>query len=340
MEPVILAAVLFVAIALLFAFTNGFNDSASQVATIIFSKAMEPETALLTASVANFFGAYFLGTAVAQTIGAGIVDPRLLDGGNSGILVIFAALIGAVLWNLITWHFAIPSSSSHSLIGGLIGAFLFSWGAEPINWNKVIIIIAVMLVSPIISFLVTYIFTQITLVFSQAFSPKINGTFNKLQFFSLITQALSHGTNDAQKTMGIIVFGLTILGMYSPAVTGPFFVPTWVVVACALTISVGTIVGGKRIIKKLGSGLYKIRPIHSFASQVASTAVIYAASVFGFPVSTTQVISSSVMGAGAAFRPKMVRWQIAQDMLVVWFITIPVSGLVAGLSFLVLNKIF
>lgn len=340
MSPIILLAVLVVVIALFFDFTNGFNDSANQVATTIFSRALEPGTALFMAAFANFLGAYFLGTAVAQTIGSGIVDPRALVAGTSGILVVFSALIGAISWNIITWYFGIPSSSSHSLIGGLVGAFLFGWGPELINWTKVEQIVFIMIASPLVGFVVTYIFTQLTLVFSRWFSPKINNVFKKMQIVSLITQALSHGTNDGQKTMGVITFSLVILGLYSPGISGKLEIPVWVIVACALAISLGTVLGGKRIIKKLGSGLYKIRPIHGFASQAASTAVIYLASVFGFPVSTTQVISSSVMGAGAAFRPKMVRWQIAQDMVVVWFITIPVSGLVAGLTFLVLNKIF
>ncbi|MHB9019840.1 MAG: inorganic phosphate transporter [Minisyncoccota bacterium] len=340
METVILVAILVVAIALFFDFTNGFNDSANQVATIIFSRALDPGLALLVAAVANFFGAYFLGTAVAQTIGSGIVDPRALTEGASGILVVFAALIGAICWNIISWYVGIPSSSSHSLIGGLVGAFLFGWGPGLINWTKVELIVVIMIASPIIGFVVTYIFTQITLVFSQWFSPKINNVFKKLQIISLITQALSHGTNDGQKTMGVITFSLVILGLYTPSVSGNMEIPGWVIVACALAIASGTLLGGKRIIKKLGSGLYKIRPIHGFASQVASTLVIYMASIFGFPVSTTQVISSSVMGAGAAFRPKMIRWKIAQDIVIVWFITMPVSGLVAGLSYLVLNKIF
>ncbi len=339
MSLVILMAILVVTLALFFNFTNGFNDSASQVATIIFSRTLEPAIALLVAALANFGGAYFLGTAVAQTIGSGIVDPSLMKGGVSGVLVILAALIGAILWNLITWYFGIPSSSSHALIGGLVGAFLFSWGPAPINWTKVFMIIAVMIISPIIGFVITYIFTQLTLIFSQWSSPKINKLFKNLQLVSLVTQALSHGTNDAQKAMGVIVFAFVILGLYTPP-EGHYVIPTWIIVSCALAISFGTMIVGKKIIKKLGSGLYKIRPIHGFASQTASTLIIYAASILGFPVSTTQIISSSVMGAGAAFRPKMIRWKIAQDMVVVWFITIPLSGTIAGLSFLLLNKFF
>lgn len=340
MNIVILTAILAVAVALIFNFTNGFNDAASQVATAVFSRSLGPITALSVAAAANFFGAYFLGTAVAQTIGAGIINTKLISHGTSGILVVFAALTGAILWNLITWHFAIPSSSSHALIGGLVGAFILSWGPDPINWRKVIIIVGVMMASPVICFLFTYIFTQLTKIFCRWFSPKINGFFKRIQIVSLVTQALSHGTNDGQKTMGVIVFSLMILGLYKANPANSFIVPAWVVILCAVAMSLGTFFGGKKIIKKLGSGLYKIKPVHGFASQAVSSLVIYIASILGYPVSTSQIISSSILGAGAAFRPKMVRWQIAKDIIIVWFITIPASGLIAGLAFLVLNKIF
>ena len=335
-----IVAVIVVAVALFFDFTNGFNDSANQVATVIFSRALDPFVALFIAATANFIGAYLLGTAVAQTIGAGIVDPRVFHEGGSGIIVIFSALIGAILWNLITWYFGIPSSSSHALIGGLVGAFLFSWGPAVINWQKILIIVAIMIASPIAGFIATYIFTNLTLIFSQWSSPKINNFFKKLQIVSLIMQSLSHGMNDAQKTMGVLAFALTTLGFYSSKGSAGLFIPDWVIISCALAMASGTLIGGRRIIKKLGSGLYKVRPIHGFASQTASSLIIYFTAFFGFPISTSQVISSSVMGAGAAFRPKMIRWQVAKDMVMVWFITIPVSALVAGLSFLVLNKIF
>ena len=339
METVIIIAIVIVTLALFFDFTNGFNDSANQVATVIFSRALDPVIALIIAALANFGGAYFLGTAVAKTIGSGIVDPRMFQQGYSGILVISSALVGAILWNLISWHFGIPSSSSHALIGGLIGAFLFGFGSNPIHWKKVLEIIAVMIASPIVGFVITYFFTRLTLIFAQWSTPKINNIFKKLQIFSLLAQSLSHGTNDAQKTMGVIAFALIVIGIYAPP-EGVLIIPAWVIISCATAMALGTMIGGRRIIKKLGSGLYKVRPIHGFASQTASALIIYITAVFGFPVSTTQVISSSVMGAGAAFRPKMIRWQVAQDMIIVWFITIPTSGLVAGFTYLFLNKFF
>ncbi|MFH1541209.1 MAG: inorganic phosphate transporter [Elusimicrobiota bacterium] len=329
-----------VILALFFDFTNGFNDSANQVATIISSRAMSFRVALITAAVANFVGAYFLGTAVAETIGKEIVNPLLLTTNSSNIIIIVAALIGAISWNLITWYLGIPSSSSHSLIGGIIGAFFFGLGANPINWNKVLYIILIMIVSPCVGLIITYFFTRLTLFFSKWASPKVNEVFKKLQIVSSITQSLAHGTNDAQKSMGVIVFTLILLGLYKPSSQEHIAIPCWVAISCSLAMASGTAIGGWHIIKTLGTGLYKIRPIHGFASQTTSTLIIYFAAFFGYPISTTQVISSSVIGAGSAFRPKMIRWQVAQDMAIAWLITIPASGLIAGLCFFILSKIF
>jgi PiT family inorganic phosphate transporter len=340
MSTIIILAIVVTAAALIFNFTNGFHDSANVVATVIASRSVEPEVAMVLAAVAEFIGAYFLGTAVAETIGKGIVDPNLLHGGANGAIVILTALIGAIVWNIITWYVGIPSSSSHALIGGLVGAFLFGWGPGPINWVNVWRIILVMIMSPFIGFIVSCVFTRITVFCCQWATPKANGVFKKLQIITLITQAMAHGTNDGQKTMGVITFTLIILGLYKSPEGQPMTIPSWVVISSALTMSIGMGIGGWKIIKTLGSKLYKIRPIHSFASQTASTLIIYLTAVFGFPISTTQVISSSVMGAGAAFRPKMVRWAVAQDMAVAWLITIPASGLISGVTFLILNKIF
>jgi len=340
MNITILIAALIVLIALAFDFTNGFHDSANIVATVITTGALTPEVALLTAAVAEFVGAYFLGTAVAETIGKGIVDPTLLHHGAAGSIVIISALLGAISWNLITWYFGIPSSSSHALIGGLIGAFFFGWGPAPIHWGKVGNIVLIMVASPLVGFIVTLLFTRMTIAFSSWSTPKVNHLFKRLQILSSVTQALAHGTNDAQKTMGVITFALIILGLHSVPPGQKMTVPHWVVISCALAISAGMGTGGWKIIKTLGGKLYRIRPIHGFASQTASTLIIYLTALFGYPISTTQVISSSVMGAGAAFRPKMVRWKVAQDMGVAWLVTIPSSGLIAGLAFFVLNKIF
>jgi len=340
MELAILSAIIVVVLALFFDFTNGFHDSANQVATVIASRALPPAAALIIAAMADFIGAYFFGTAVAETLGKGIIDPRMLNVGHLGILVVMSAICGAILWNLITWYFGIPSSSSHALIGGLVGAFLIGWGFAPIHWLKVLEIVLIMIVSPLVGFSVAYFFARIAWLFSQQFTPKVNNFFKKAQLFSLIAQGISHGTNDAQKTMGVITFSLVILGLYNPGQGSSMSIPSWVVILCSLSLALGTITGGWRIIKKLGAGLYRVRPIHSFVSQISSFAIIYITAIFGFPVSTTQVISSSVMGAGAATRAKMVRWQVAKDMAVAWLITMPLSALLAGTFFYVLSKIF
>jgi len=340
MDTVILVAALITILALIFNFTNGFHDSANVVATVIASRSVEPAAAMILAAIAEFFGAYFLGTAVAETIGKGIVNPNLLREGTVGALVITSALISAIIWNLITWYYGMPSSSSHALIGGLIGAFFFGWGIDPINWKNVLNIILIMVLSPFIGFLISWILTRITIFCCQWATPKANSVFKKIQILTLITQAMAHGTNDGQKTMGVITFSLIILGLYKIPAGQSMSVPHWVVISCALSMSIGMGIGGWKIIKTLGSKLYKIKPLHSFTSQTASTLIIYLTSVFGFPISTTQVISSSVMGAGAAERPNMVRWAVAQDMSLTWLITIPVSGLIAGFIFFILNSIF
>lgn len=418
---ILIIAIVMVVLALYFDFTNGFYDAANQVATIITSNTLSPRSALLTAAVANFIGAYFLGTTVAQTLGRGIVDPSLFETGKEGVYIIIAALLGATTWNIATWWFGMPSSSSHALIGGLIGSFMIGWGPAPIDWPNVSKIIAIMILSPVVGFFCCLLFTKLTLTFSQWATPNVNRIFKRLQIVSSITQALAHGTNDAQKTMGVIMFSLVILGFYSTnAITIPvpinqFLVrsivalpdgvspdtsdpdmavtltaepgqekviltnaqrkrlialletdsikaiagapaeeereqliqelkalpiPGWVILTCSLAMVAGTLSGGKRIIKKLGVGLYRVRPIHGFASQTIATLIIETAAVFGFPLSTTQVISSSVMGAGAAFRPKMIRWQVAKDMGQAWLITIPASGVIAAAFFYIEKLIF
>ncbi|KKR09546.1 MAG: Phosphate transporter [Parcubacteria group bacterium GW2011_GWA2_39_18] len=340
MELAIISAIIVVVLALFFDFTNGFHDSANQVATVIASRALSPAAALIIAAMADFIGAYFFGTAVAETLGKGIVDPRVLQIGVSGVLVIIGAICGAILWNIITWYFGMPSSSSHALIGGLVGAFVVGWGFAPIHWLKVFEIILIMVISPLVGFGVSYFFTRLAWRFAQWSTPKANEVFKKLQIFSLVAQGISHGTNDAQKTMGVITFSLVILGLYSPGSNSSMSIPSWVVIICSLALSLGTIIGGWRIIKTLGAGLYKIRSIHGFVSQIASSAIMYLTATFGFPISTTQVISSSIMGAGAATRIKMVRWQVAKDMAVAWLITMPSSAVLAGTIFYILNKIF
>lgn len=343
MNTAFILIILTVVVALIFDFTNGFNDSANIVAAAIMARAIEPEAALVLAAVSEFVGAYFLGTAVASTIGKGIIDPSgfTASGGMAGGAAIIAALFGAIVWNLTSLRMGVPSSSSHALIGGLIGAFIALSGFHSIHWDKVAQVILIMIISPVVGLASTFIFAKLTLMFAYWSSPRINKVFRRLQIVALVTQALAHGTNDAQKTMGVITFALIALGfLAAPDAGAALAVPKWVTAVCAAAIALGMGSGGRKIIKTLGGKLYKIRPVHGFASQTASTLIISATSFFGYPISTSQVISSSVMGAGAAFRPKMIRWQVAKDMGRAWLITIPSSALVAALFFSAVKKIF
>ncbi|MDD5251469.1 MAG: DUF47 family protein [Patescibacteria group bacterium] len=320
-----------VSLALVFNFTNGFHDVANQVATAIKTDAIKPLRALLIAASFDFIGACFLGSKVAETFGKGIVDPHLMTKGTSSVLVIIAALLGAILWNLWTWWTGTPSSSSHALIGGLLGAFVVGWGFAPVNWLKVLGVFVILVASPLVGFIVASTLTRLGIYVSSiiSFPTRTNSFFRKAQYVTLISQALSHGTNDAQKAMGVIVFILAISGMYAP-VSGGSFIPTWVVVACSIALAMGALCGGWKIIRTLGWGIYDIKPIHSFTSQFSSAAIIYLSSLFGYPISTTQVISSSVMGAGAAENPKRVHWEVTKDMAFAWLVTIPASAAVSA----------
>lgn len=334
----IIVVVMAVLLALAFDFTNGFHDAANQVATAIKTDAIKPFRALLIAATFDFIGAFLLGSKVAETLGKGIVDPTLMTTGASSVLVIMAALLGAILWNLWTWKTGTPSSSSHALIGGLLGAFVVGWGIGPVHWMKVLIVFAVLVASPLIGFIVASTLTRVVIFISSivSFPTRTNSVFRKAQYATLITQALSHGTNDAQKTMGVIVFVLTISGLYTRA-PGEAFIPIWVMLACSTVIAIGALCGGWRIIRTLGWGIYDIKPVHSFTSQFSSASIIYLSSVFGYPISTTQVISSSVMGAGAAENPRRVHWEVMRDMGFAWLVTIPASALVSA-TFLLLFR--
>jgi PiT family inorganic phosphate transporter len=334
----IIVVVFAVFLALLFNFTNGFHDVANQVATAIKTDAIKPLRALIIAATFDFVGAFFLGSKVAETFGKGIVDPNLMTKGTSSVLVVIAALFGAILWNLWTWKTGTPSSSSHALIGGLLGAFVVGWGFAPVDWLKILGVFGILVASPLVGFAVASILTRIGIFVSSIISlpARTNTFFRKAQYVTLISQALSHGTNDAQKSMGVIVFVLAISGLYARS-SGGAYIPTWVVLACSIALALGAMCGGWRIIRTLGWGIYDIKPIHSFMSQLSSTSIIYVSSLFGYPISTTQVISSSVMGAGAAENPRRVHWEVAKDMAFAWLVTIPASAAVSA-TFLLLFR--
>jgi PiT family inorganic phosphate transporter len=329
-------AIIVVLLALFFDFSNGFHDAANVVATIITTRALSPKRALVIAAVCEFIGPFLFGTAVAQTIGKNIIDistfdPKILE---LSVSLIIAALIGAILWNIITWFLGFPSSSSHALIGGMVGAVLVAYGSGKILWGGVLYVVASLVLSPLLGLIFGMLFLRITFRIFQNATPRVNYFFNRMQIPSSIALALSHGANDAQKSMGLITLSLVILG-FSPT----FHIPLWVIASCAGAIALGTASGGWRIIKTMGSKIYRLRSVHAFCAQTASATVILGAALVGGPVSTTHVVSSSIMGVGAGQRMSAVRWGVAKNIILAWLITIPASAVMAGLSFLLIRII-
>lgn len=317
-----------IVLALFFDFLNGIHDSSNVVATMISSRALEPRLALGLTALANFFGPFVFGVAVATTIGEEIVAASAI---NENVLL--AALASAIFWNLLTWYLGFPSSSSHALMGGFIGAVIVGagWGAIQLAGLEKILI--ALFTSPIIGFMIGYLILRATIILSWNASPRINQFFRQSQVLTALALALSHGTNDAQKTMGIITLALVTDGFLTV-----FKVPVWVILACATMIALGTALGGWKLIRTLGGKIFKIRPVDGFASQLASAAVILGASLVGGPVSTTQVVSSAILGVGTGERANKVRWGVAQEIVVAWLLTIPATALVAAGFYWLLGK--
>lgn len=338
-------ALLFVVVILLFDFSNGFNDSAPVVAAVISSGAMRPRHALLAVGIFEFLGAYFLGTAVATMIGTGIVDPRSVSPA-----VILIAVLGAIAWNCVAWYRAVPTSSSHALIGGMIGAVAVETSADNIQWMNVARIYEVLIISPLLGLAVAFALTRIGFALLRRARPTTaNRALSQLQPWAAFALALAHGSNDAQKGMGLITMTLvmfyplapTTIGMlYEPVAGRAFAIPHWVIVAAAAAIALGMAVGGWRIIRTLGGGLYRIRPIHGFTSQLSSAAIVYVSSVAGFPVSTSHIASSSILGAGAAQRINAVRWAPVRQMIAAWVITIPCAAALSALMYFAARWMF
>lgn len=309
-----------IAIALIFDFLNGFHDASNIVATMISSRAMSPRSALLLNAVAHFVGPFLFGVAVATTIGHEVVDPTAITSA-----VIIAALTAAILWNLFTWYFGLPSSTSHALIGGLVGAVVAAAGVSTIHMQGLQKVLIALFLSPILGLAFGFLTLRLIYFLARGASPRINTWFKRSQLGTSLALALSHGTNDAQKTMGIIAMAMVTTGYVRE-----FQVPWWVIALSAGAISLGTAMGGWRLIETLGGKFYKIRPVHAFGSQATSAGIILGAALLGGPVSTTQVVSSSIMGAGSADRISKVRWTVARDIAVAWLLTIPVSALLAA----------
>lgn len=324
-----LSFILLLIFALIFDFLNGFHDSANIVATPIASRAMEPRKVLWMAAAAHFAGPFLFGVAVAETIGKGLTDPTHIT-----MPVVIAAMLAAVIWNLATWYLGIPSSSSHALVGGLVGAVLISSGWGTIQAGGLTTILVALFLSPILGIVVGYLLMKLTLFLVRGATPRINIFFKQAQVITALGLALSHGANDAQKTMGIITLGLLVEGMIPD-----FVVPIWVIAASGGAIALGTALGGWRLIRTLGGRIYKIRPVDGFVSQISGASIILGAALLGGPVSTTQVMSSSIMGAGSAQRFTKVRWKVGYEMLVAWLLTIPISGLLAALFYFPLKAL-
>ncbi len=319
-------------LAIAFDYINGFHDTANAIATSVSTRALRPGWAIAMSAAANFIGA-LTGTAVAQTVGEGLVD---VGPGVEGQTVIAAALVGAIVWNLLTWRLGIPSSSSHALIGGLLGATVAAYGFAAWQMGGIFDKVLVPLVgSPVVGFLLGL--TLMIIIFNvlrNAHPQRLNGVFRRLQVLSAGYMAFSHGSNDAQKTMGIMTLALVTAG-----VIDTFEVPTWVILVAASAISLGTAAGGWRIIKTMGTKVVKLDPVHGFAAETTAATIIFGASQLGMPVSTTHVISSAIMGVGSSDRFKTVRWGVARSIVVAWVLTLPASGAVAALTYLVLRPI-
>ncbi len=319
---------LVILLALVFDFINGFHDTANAIATSVSTRVLSPLQAILMAATLNFAGA-LASTEVAQTIGMGIVDPRFI---NNKVLI--AGLLGAIIWNLFTWYYGLPSSSSHALIGGVAGAVVAGQGLTILNIRGLTEKIFLPLVmSPVIGFVIAYLAMSIIfLLVGRMAHHRVTAHFSKLQIASAAFMAFSHGSNDAQKSMGIITAALLSAGKLSS-----FKVPVWVILACAMAMAFGTSVGGWRIIKTLGHRIIKLEPVHGFAAETSAALVIIGASLFGKPVSTTHVISAAIMGVGATKRMSAVRWIVAKDIINAWLLTAPLSAVVAAIMYFLIN---
>lgn len=332
MDTILLLTILVVIFALAFDFINGFHDTANAIATSVSTRALKPRTAIMMAAAMNFIGALTF-TGVAKTISKDIVDPFVLENGS---LVILAALTSAILWNLITWYFGIPSSSSHALIGSIAGAAISAAGFGILNYGGFLKILQALLISPFIAlaggFLVMWLF-KMTLKNRNLF--KTNKRIRYMQIGTAALQSFTHGTNDAQKAMGIITMALIAAEMQTSD-----DIQLWVRIAAATAMGLGTSIGGYKIIKTVGGKIMKIRPVNGIAADLSSAAIIFGATLIHLPVSTTHVISSAIMGVGSAQRVKGVNWGMAKKIVITWVITLPISALIAAIVYQILNLFF
>ena len=337
MAPLVILVIIIIFLALVFDFTNGFHDSANAIATVVSTKVLTPRQAVGFAAFFNFVAAFGFGVAVASTISKiihlDIVAVDLIP------YIILGGLIGAISWNIITWFLGLPTSSSHALIGGIMGSGISAAGFAVIKYETIELAAIFMFVSPLIGLIFGFLFMVVVLWICRRTSrSKVDQYFKKLQLFSAGVYSFSHGTNDAQKTMGIITPLLFSIGFFGASVDpNNLPVPFWVILSAHAAIALGTLAGGWRIVKTLGLRITKLRPVHGFAAETASAATILGASIAGIPVSTTHVISTAIMGVGATKRVSAVRWGIARNIVWVWILTIPISALLGFVVFKVIE---
>lgn len=311
-----------IAFALLFDFLNGFHDAANSIATIVSTRVLKPHWAVLWAACFNFIAFLFFHLNVANTIGTGLIDPSIVN-----VNFILAALIGAITWNITTWYFGLPSSSSHALVGGLLGTAIMKAGLAPLKWAGIIKVLAFIVISPLLGFVFGLLLMFIIAKLLFHFTPyRIDKWFRKLQFISSALISLGHGGNDAQKTMGIIailLFSTGTLGTH-------FYVPLWVIISCNFVIALGTLFGGWRIVKTMGMKITKLKPVSGFCAEAAAASTLFIATAFGIPVSTTHTITGSIVGVGSLNGHSAVRWGVARNIVWAWLLTIPAAGIVSA----------
>ena len=338
MEITILVLTVVIITALAFEFINGFHDCANAIATVVSTKVLSPKQAVMFGASLEFIGA-LTGTHVAKTIGSGIVNGEMVT-----LTVIFCALLSAVIWNLFTWWLGLPSSSSHALIGGLLGAAIVKAGPSVVHLDTLIEkVIIPMFTSPVLGFITGFmlmlILAWVIIIFK--FTPAgVNKKFRKFQLISSGLMALSHGSNDAQKTMGIITLALLSCGVLQKGANGDFEIPVYVIIVCALTMAAGTMNGGWKIIKTVGHKIIKLKPIHGFAAETSAAGLILLASHFGIPLSTTHVISTSIMGVGSTFHAHAVKWRVVGNIVIAWVVTIPACMAISSVIYYLVQKIF
>lgn len=326
MTPALIFIIILVAVALFFDFVNGFHDAANSVATVVSTRVLSPKYAVIWAAFFNFIAFLVFKVHVATTIGKGIVDPQIVDS-----FVILAALVGAIAWDLLTWYWGLPTSSSHALIGGLIGAALAKVGSVSILiWSGIIKVSAFIFISPMVGVLVGFIFASaLNFVFAKSRPSKVDKHFRKLQLVSAALYSLGHGGNDAQKTMGIIAVLLFSNGYLGVT----FHIPLWIVLSCHAAIALGTMMGGWRIIKTMGMKITPLKPAGGFCAETAAAATLFGATAFGIPVSTTHTITGSIVGVGSTHGLGTVRWTVATRIVWAWVLTIPASAIIAALTY-------